>query len=125
MCTYGVSQREGCAHSECELRRGGPGWPGSDIYERSAMGEVRVLVSEMDGQERSYKLQPTTGCKAPKGEVVMSCSSVASAAGGMRQPDPTHGDDFSSSSLRSEERVTTDTQAQTDTAAVLAPSDFR
>jgi hypothetical protein len=44
------------------------------------MGEVRVKVSEMDGQERAYKLQPMAGCKAPKGEVMMRCSSVASAA---------------------------------------------
>ena len=44
------------------------------------MGEVRVPVSDMDGQERPYILQPTKGCKAPKGEIVMSCVSVAPAA---------------------------------------------
>ena len=38
------------------------------------MGEVRVPVSEMDGQRRSYALRPTKGCKAPKGDIVMTCT---------------------------------------------------
>ena len=41
-----------------------------------AMGVVRVLVSEMDGQERAHTLQPMKGCKVPSGEVVMICSAL-------------------------------------------------
>jgi Ca2+-dependent lipid-binding protein len=45
------------------------------------MGEVRVLVSEMDGQKHSHKLQPTwKGCKVPKGELTMTCTSLSVGA---------------------------------------------
>ena len=44
------------------------------------MGEVRVLVSAMDGRARSYKLKPMKGCDG-------LCASVASAAAGKMQFD--------------------------------------